>query len=74
VLLYQDEVAQVWGRSATYDDPGLATYIPPARRQVTDEVQIGSVNWPAMPRQQLPNARALSRRSGDVDDRPLNEG
>ena len=49
VLLYQDEVAQVWGRKTKYDDPLSASYIPPARRRITEEPQEGYVSWPALP-------------------------
>jgi hypothetical protein len=49
VLLYQDKTAQLWGRASRYDDPRNAAYIPPAQRQVTNEVQVGTVNWPALP-------------------------
>lgn len=49
VLLYQDEIAQLWGRRAKYDDPASPNFIPPAERQIGDEPQHGYVAWPALP-------------------------
>jgi len=49
VLLYQDSLAQVWGRRDRYDDPASSDYLPPRRRQVSDEPQVGAVQWPAFP-------------------------
>ena len=34
VLLYQDQLAQLWGRRSIYDQPGQASYFPPPRRQL----------------------------------------
>jgi hypothetical protein len=48
-LLYQDELAQVWGRRSRYDDPANPDYIPAARRTIGDEPQTGYVPWPALP-------------------------
>lgn len=49
VLLYQDSLAQVWGRRSQYDVPGLKSYVSPALRHLSNEVQVGSVAWPAFP-------------------------
>lgn len=49
VLLYQDELAQLWGRSEKYDDPRRPEFIPPSERRISDEPQVGSVHWPAFP-------------------------
>jgi hypothetical protein len=48
-LLYQDKVAQLWGRAAKYDDPGAPDYIPRALRRVTEAKQEGTVPWPGLP-------------------------
>jgi hypothetical protein len=48
-LLYQDKVAQVWGRTAKYGEPSNSNYIPLAHRKITDDKQTGSVTWPALP-------------------------
>ena len=48
-LLYQDKMAQLWGRRSTFDDPQSANYIQPGQRQITDEEQEGTVTWPALP-------------------------
>jgi hypothetical protein len=49
VLLYQDSLAQLWGRSTRYDDPQKSDYLPPENRDVTDALQAGFVPWPALP-------------------------
>jgi len=49
VLLYQDAVAQLWGRRDRYDDAASADYLPPPRRWITEVRQAGSVPWPALP-------------------------
>ncbi|MCO6457376.1 MAG: hypothetical protein J5I93_18915 [Pirellulaceae bacterium] len=49
VLLYQDRVAQLWGRRAVYDDPALATYLAAEHRVLTELPQSGSASWPALP-------------------------
>ena len=48
-LLYQDALAQLWGRRTYYDVPTAANYLPLANRSITDEDQVGSVTWPAFP-------------------------
>ena len=48
-LLYQDSVAQIWGRDSVYSDPESSTFLPSDRRKLTDEAQTGSVTWPAFP-------------------------
>jgi hypothetical protein len=49
VLLYQDALAQVWGRRSVYDDPASPDYIPPAARVISDETQVGWAAYPACP-------------------------
>jgi hypothetical protein len=49
VLLYQDEVAQLWGRRARYDDPASPHYLAASERAISDAPQRGSVTWPAFP-------------------------
>jgi len=49
VLLYQDSISQVWGARWVYDSPNSPDYLPPSLRHVTDDVQEGSVSWPAFP-------------------------
>jgi hypothetical protein len=49
VLLYQDQIAQLWGRASLYDDPAGARYLAPAKRRITERVQAGFVAWPALP-------------------------
>ena len=48
-LLYQDQLAQLWGRAELYNDRNLASYLPASRRFVSDDPQTGIVNWPAIP-------------------------
>lgn len=49
VLLYQDAIAQVWGRRSIYDNPRNARYLAPSNRCIHDEWDHGSVAWPALP-------------------------
>jgi hypothetical protein len=48
-LLYQDSLAQLWGRKARYDDPASPDYFPPTHRRITDTLQSGYAAWPAVP-------------------------
>jgi hypothetical protein len=48
-LLYQDKVAQLWGRASIYDDPVSPRYLPQGQRCITNDEQTGSVTWPALP-------------------------
>jgi hypothetical protein len=49
VVLYQDGLAQLWGRRSRYDDPTSPLYLAPELRRVSDEPQTGLVAWPAFP-------------------------
>jgi hypothetical protein len=49
VLLYQDSLAELWGRSDKYNDPTSKSYVPASSRQITDQPQTGQVTWPALP-------------------------
>jgi hypothetical protein len=48
-LLYQDSLAQIWGRRSEYDVPGLKNYLAPSQRRISDDPQVGTVPWPAYP-------------------------
>ena len=61
VLLYQDKIAQVWGRRNLYDDPTLATYIPLAQRAITNREVSGYVSWPAFPGTQTVSTQTNSQ-------------
>ncbi len=47
-LLYQDAIAQVWGRSTTYDNLEHPDHLPDAMRVVHDKRASDSVTWPAI--------------------------
>jgi hypothetical protein len=49
-LLYQDSLAEIWGRRDLYDDPARETYISTADRNLKKTPQSGSVAWPGFPR------------------------
>ena len=53
VVLYQDELAQLWGRTAKYGDPRSPHYIPLQHRSIGNEPQNGFTPWPALPTTQL---------------------
>jgi hypothetical protein len=48
-LLYQDGLAQLWGRASRYDDPTSAYYLSKARREIGESLQGGYARWPATP-------------------------
>lgn len=48
-LLYQDSLAQLWGRRTIYDDSSLDTFLPPGERHISDDLQQETVAWPAFP-------------------------
>jgi hypothetical protein len=48
-LLYQDELAQLWGRTTIYNDPLSPRYVAPAQRFISDLPRHGLVPWPALP-------------------------
>jgi hypothetical protein len=49
VLLYQDEIAELWGRALRYDNPAGPDYLPPDERELSGRPQSGYVAWPAFP-------------------------
>ncbi|MEZ6060695.1 MAG: hypothetical protein R3C19_10055 [Planctomycetaceae bacterium] len=49
-LLYQDSLAELWGRRSVFDDATSPKYLAPAFRHTGDEPQVGSVPWPAIPK------------------------
>jgi len=49
VLLYQDDVSELWGRADRFDDPNRPEYIPPSARRLAGAAQAGTVTWPAKP-------------------------
>lgn len=61
-LVYQDAVAQVWGRADRVDDPESPHHVPEARRLVSDHRSATSVEWPALPLQ-----RAAADAFGELD-------
>ena len=49
VLLYRDDVAELWGRRTRYDVPGHPDYFPPERRRIGNTRQDAPVPFPAFP-------------------------
>jgi len=49
VLLYQDELAQVWGLRWKYGSRKSPDYIPTSQRRISNQPQIGNAAWPAIP-------------------------
>ena len=48
-LLYQDSLAQLWGRTDRYGVATSPDYIPPSQRNISNDLQTGVVAWPALP-------------------------
>jgi hypothetical protein len=59
MLLYQDELTQLFGRRSKYDDPASPDYLPVSRRSITETKQTGYVQWPALPIRQAPPRLAV---------------
>jgi hypothetical protein len=49
VLLYQDGLAQLWGRAARFDVAESPAYLPREKREIGEAPQRGYVAWPALP-------------------------
>lgn len=49
VLLYQDGIAQLWGRRERYDETARPEYVPAQARRIADAMPRGYVRWPAFP-------------------------
>jgi hypothetical protein len=49
VLLYQDAIAQVWGRRDIFDNDANPRFIPVEARQIGDRLDRSIVSWPAIP-------------------------
>jgi len=62
VLLYQDELAQVWGRRDRFDNPDSGDYVALSDRQISNAPQQGSVTWPALPERRRPSGLARAGR------------
>ncbi len=52
-LLYQDGIAQLWGRKSVYDDSNSTKYLPPKERLITDRIHKTAFPWPALPFQSV---------------------
>lgn len=63
VLLYQDGLAQLWGRAAKYDDPASPDYLAPELRRISDAPQSGTVPWPAIPSPPLRSTEPSNRKA-----------
>ena len=50
-LLYQDGLAEVWGKKSRFDDPASRDYLHPGQRVVSDQMPTGIVSWPATPKE-----------------------
>jgi hypothetical protein len=48
-LLYRDEISELWGRSAKYDDAASPSYLATDQREIDADQALGWVSWPAFP-------------------------
>ncbi len=48
-LIYQDGIAQLWGRYSVYDDPKSPRYLAADERLLTERVHNTAFRWPALP-------------------------
>jgi hypothetical protein len=49
VLLYQDGIAQLWGRRERYDEVARPDYVPASERSIGNALPRGYTSWPAFP-------------------------
>jgi hypothetical protein len=49
VLLYQDELAQLWGLRRKYDEPTSVDFLPSVQRSISEHPENGRLAWPALP-------------------------
>jgi hypothetical protein len=49
ILLYQDAIAQLWGRRDIYDNPASTKFVDKSLRRISDYRSISLVQWPAIP-------------------------
>jgi hypothetical protein len=49
VLLYQDQLCQLWGRREKYDNSNSPDYIATSRRIIRTDMPSGYEDWPALP-------------------------
>lgn len=52
-LLYQDDLAQLWGRASIFDDHQSQRFVSTSERQVGSAPQSGTVPWPGAPQSRL---------------------
>ena len=64
VLLYQDALAQLWGRTEKYGDPRSEQFVPLENRITGDLPQQGFASWPAFPNRDQPQITV----AGDTDE------
>ncbi len=48
-VLYQDGLAQLWGRAVVFDNPEHTCYVPVSQRRLSEKPQQGVARWPALP-------------------------
>ena len=48
-LLFQDGLAQLWGRRVRYDNSQSPDFVPPESRIIRSDMPVGYASWPALP-------------------------
>ncbi|TWT88496.1 hypothetical protein Mal64_19790 [Pseudobythopirellula maris] len=71
-LVYQDGVAQLWGRKSVVDAPESTQFVPADRRIVHNEVSPLGATWPALPRRLTPSRdetiKTVAQRTADFEN------
>ena len=60
-LLYQDALAQLWGRRSLYDDSASGEFLPVSERHISDDAQEDTVAWPGFPTRERKVSRVALR-------------
>lgn len=67
-LLYQDGVAQLWGRTDLYDRPGSPRRLAPEERVIGDRLVESQIQWPALPDRRRVRTTPASYRKRSAPD------
>lgn len=67
-VLYQDAVAQIWGRADIFDDPNSDRYLAETKRSISNIARPKAVQWPAWPVRFVPHEVASSESTAPAGD------
>lgn len=66
-LIYQDGIAQLWGRTSVFDNPHNPRYVAADERLITNRVHNTAFAWPALP---VAKSTSVAARGGETPHFP----